>query len=71
MSATEPATLPREQPGPLPRVGARPDPRSRGGACEWCGHPYALHSNGTTECKAFACHTGPEGQACQGYIAPD
>lgn len=73
MSMTGSATLPGagERPEPLPRVGARPDPRIHGGACEWCGHPYALHRNGTTECTAFACTAGPDGQPCAGYVSPD
>lgn len=27
--------------------------------CETCKHPKALHGNGSTPCRAFACHAGP------------
>ena len=33
--------------------------------CGECGHPFALHSNGKTECKAFACTAGPDDGPCQ------
>lgn len=49
-----------------PRLGARPSGDASPG-CARCGHPYALHSNGTTECKAFACTTGPDGAPCPGF----
>jgi hypothetical protein len=46
--------------------GARPDPgASTGCARPGCGHPRALHSNGQTPCKAFACSAGPC-QECMG-----
>lgn len=41
----------------IPGLGARPAVKTSG--CAGCGHPNALHSNGKTECKAFACRTGP------------
>lgn len=40
------------------RMGARPVPGEASG-CANCGHPYALHSNGRTPCRAFACTAGP------------
>lgn len=46
-------TTAREVPG----LGARPVVKTPG--CAICGHPHALHSNGATECKAFACTAGP------------
>jgi len=27
--------------------------------CGACGHPYTLHSNGRTGCKAAGCNAGP------------
>lgn len=46
--------------------GARPAAdASAGCARPGCGHPRALHSNGTSPCKAFACSAGPC-EACQG-----
>jgi hypothetical protein len=49
------------------RMGARPVAGETPG-CAGCGHPYALHSNGRTPCRAFACSTGPVIQcgACNG-----
>lgn len=35
--------------------------------CAGCGHPFTLHSNGRTPCRAAGCHAGPGGAACQGY----
>jgi hypothetical protein len=37
--------------------------------CGGCGHPFALHSNGKTECKAFACTAGPDDGPCQEFVA--
>ena len=52
-------------------LGERPSGDSQGG-CAGCRHPFALHSNGTTECKAFACKSGPQGTPCPGFtdVAP-
>jgi hypothetical protein len=50
------------------RIGARPHAHADG-ACAACGHPRALHSNGDTPCKAFACHSGTDGGPCQQYRA--
>jgi hypothetical protein len=50
------------------RIAARPHPHASG-ACGHCGHPFALHSNGQTECLAFACHRGADGGPCQQYRA--
>ena len=36
--------------------------------CHRCGHPYALHSNGQTPCRAAGCRL-PDGQPCPAYIA--
>ena len=43
---------------PEMRLGARPVAGESSG-CAGCGHPVALHSNGRTACKAFACSAGP------------
>jgi hypothetical protein len=40
------------------RLGARPVAGESSG-CANCGHPLALHSNGKTPCRAFACSGGP------------
>jgi hypothetical protein len=37
--------------------GARPAAAALAG-CARCHHPYALHSNGTSPCRAFACSAG-------------
>jgi hypothetical protein len=55
------------RPAPGNRMGERPAANSSAG-CANCRHPKALHSNGTTECKAFACTAGPDGVACQGFV---
>jgi len=49
--------------GEEPRLGARPSGDAQAG-CARCGHPFALHSNGTTPCKAFACTAGPDEAPC-------
>jgi hypothetical protein len=36
--------------------------------CDRCGHPYALHSNGQTECRATGCSVPPDDQPCQGFV---
>jgi hypothetical protein len=56
--------------GEEPRLGARPAGGTPPGCAE-CGHPLALHSNGTTPCKAFACTAGPDGTPCQEFRAPE
>jgi hypothetical protein len=38
--------------------GARPAAAASTG-CALCHHPYALHSNGTSPCRAFACSVVP------------
>jgi hypothetical protein len=48
------------------KIGGRPTAAVRSG-CGGCGHPHALHSNGRTACKAWACRTGPNGKPCQGF----
>lgn len=62
------------------RMGARL-PAGTSSGCATCGHPFALHGNGKTPCRAFACSGGPTvecrdcggvtrdlatGNACQG-----
>ena len=49
------------------RLGARPVAGESAG-CAGCGHPIALHSNGKTPCRAFACSGGPSAgcEACGG-----
>lgn len=60
---------PAAQAGARPEVtapGARPDPAAPAGCARpRCGHPYALHSNGSSPCRAFACSVVPC-EACQG-----
>jgi hypothetical protein len=48
--------------------GARPAAAASAG-CARCHHPYALHSNGGSACRAFACSAGPavECAACEGH----
>lgn len=41
----------------IPGLGARPAGTTPG--CARCRHPHALHSNGKTGCKAWACTGGP------------
>ena len=48
------------------RLGGRPAAEARSG-CASCGHPFALHSNGETPCRAFACTKGHNGQPCQAF----
>ena len=58
---------------PAPPLGERPEitaPGARPAAdasagCALCHHPYALHSNGTSPCRAFACSAVPC-ESCQG-----
>lgn len=49
------------------RLGGRPAATHTSG-CGNCGHPYALHSNGTTPCRAFACTAGPDDKPCQEFV---
>jgi hypothetical protein len=49
----------------VPRTGARVTAAPSG--CETCGHPFTLHSNGETECRAAGCHAGPDGGPCPGF----
>jgi hypothetical protein len=46
--------------------GARPAAAALAG-CARCHHPYALHSNGTSPCRAFACSVGAC-EECQGSM---
>jgi hypothetical protein len=59
----------REAPFPQEKTLVPQASRSRSGPCARCRHPYALHSNGTTACRAFACTAGPEGGPCQEFLA--
>ena len=52
--------------GDIPRLGERPASGSASGCAE-CGHPFAMHSNGKTPCKAFACTAGPGRGPCQEF----
>jgi hypothetical protein len=56
--------------GGEPRLGARPAGDATPG-CATCGHPFALHSNGTTGCKAWACTAGPDGAPCPEFKAAE
>jgi hypothetical protein len=47
------------------RTGTRVSDAAAG--CGDCGHPFTLHSNGKTECRAVGCHAGPLGTACPGF----
>jgi hypothetical protein len=49
------------------RLGERPAAAVSTSGCTGCGHPFALHGNGKTTCRAFACRKGPHGQPCQGF----
>lgn len=49
--------------GETARIGERPARGSASG-CATCGHPYAMHSNGKTSCRAFACTAGPGHAPC-------
>jgi hypothetical protein len=40
------------------RTGAHVDPAAASG-CRACGHPFTMHSNGETECRAAGCKAGP------------
>ena len=33
-----------------------------------CGHPFALHSNGKSPCKATGCSAMPDGSPCEGFL---
>lgn len=48
------------------RLGARVTAAEPSG-CGTCGHPFTLHSNGRTACKAAACTAGPDGIPCQSF----
>jgi hypothetical protein len=37
--------------------------------CLRCRHPRPLHSNGQSACKARGCHSGPDGEPCQGFMS--
>lgn len=54
--------------GGTDKLGGRPAAEAQSG-CSECGHPRALHSNGRTPCRAYACTAGPDGQPCQGFVA--
>ena len=50
------------------RLGGRVTAAAPSG-CGCCGHPFTLHSNGRTPCKAAACTAGPDGQPCTGFTS--
>lgn len=64
-----PTAPPVTQPHAAGRFGGRPARTARPG-CKGCGHPYALHGNGSTICQAFACTGGPGQQPCRHYTDP-
>ena len=65
MSRRSPAARLGERPETT-APGARPGhSASSGCARPGCGHPRALHSNGSTPCRAFACSAATCG-ACDG-----
>lgn len=37
--------------------------------CGNCGHPFTLHSNGATPCKAAGCTGGGGSAPCPGFAA--
>lgn len=39
--------------------------------CARCHHPYPLHGNGKTACKAVGCKAGPDEQPCPGFVRAD
>jgi hypothetical protein len=39
-------------------------------SCGECGHPFSLHGNGTTQCRAMGC-AGESGKRCQAFRLPD
>jgi hypothetical protein len=49
------------------RIGGRPTAAARTG-CGVCRHPKALHSNGKSGCRAYACTAGQDGQPCPGFV---
>lgn len=55
--------------GGIPRLGERPA-RGTVPGCATCRHPVAMHSNGKTGCKAFACTAGPGRGPCPEFAAP-
>jgi hypothetical protein len=58
-----PAAPVGERPG-ITAPGARPAAAALSG-CARCHHPRALHSNGASPCRAFACSAGPC-ESCHG-----
>jgi hypothetical protein len=36
--------------------------------CTRCRHPFPLHGNGTTPCRARNCHGGPDASPCPGFL---
>lgn len=50
------------------KTGGRPTAAAETG-CGACGHPFALHSNGTTPCRAYACTAGTGGKPCAEFAS--
>lgn len=38
------------------------------GQCKRCRHPWSLHGNGTTACKAVGCKGGDGTVACPAFV---
>jgi hypothetical protein len=64
MSGRSNPAAPAGQRPEITAPGARPAAAASTG-CARCHHPYALHSNGTSPCRAFACSAGPC-ESCMG-----
>lgn len=63
-------TAPPATPVLASRFGDRPA-KTETATCGHCGHPYAMHGNGETPCRAYACTAGPHDGPCQGYTEPE
>ncbi len=64
MSGRRSAAAPVGERPDITAPGARPAADASAG-CARCHHPLALHSNGASPCKAFACSAGPC-ESCMG-----
>lgn len=67
MSGRRSPADPAERPE-ITAPGVRPAAVAPAG-CARCHHPFALHSNGESACRAFACSAGPSAvcPACEGH----
>lgn len=64
MSGRTSAAAPMGERPEITAPGARPAADASAG-CALCHHPRALHSNGKSPCRAFACSVVPC-ESCQG-----